>query len=244
MVAALQKKQPWKAESEEAALLFNLFQERVFHPDSYSAAGIYRNEDLSPIFGKFDNKNFARYCQTQANRVNRHEKYGTGLSLNFKRLVKKVRDKYSVLLKKLAPWQEFENSSDEDNDDDYDSKEEKKAKENNSSSESQSDNDESFEEESLSDLVLDHGTGRFEPSIGGGTESLRGATKKNNRATLVDIAPGQNRQQAPVRFPHLLPQASVTERIHGTADCTTGLTAIQYYISKACWSHNNHEWPT
>ena len=65
IMVAPQKKQAWKAESEEAALLFNLFQERVFHPDSYSAAGIYRNEDLNPIFGKFDSKNFGRYCQFQ-----------------------------------------------------------------------------------------------------------------------------------------------------------------------------------
>jgi hypothetical protein len=211
-MVAPQKKQAWKAESEEAALLFNLFQERVFHPDSYSAAGIYRNEDLNPIFGKFDSKNFGRYCQTQANRVNRHEKYGTGLSLNFKRLVKKVREKHLDLLKKLAPWQEFENSSDEEEDDDDNSKEEKKENENNSSSESESDN-ESLEEESLSNLVLD-GTGRFEPSIGGCTESRR--ERKNG----VDNPTLQNRH-SPVRFSPSLPPVPTPKRaaIQHTAPC-------------------------
>jgi hypothetical protein len=221
IMVAPQKKQAWKAESEEAALLFNLFQERAFHPDSYSAAGIYRNEDLNPIFGKFDSKNFGRYCQTQANRVNRHEKYGTGLSLNFKRLVKKVREKHLDLLKKLAPWQEFENSSDEE-DDDYNSKEEKKENENNSSSESQSDN-ETLEEESLSDLVLD-GTGRFEPSIGGGsTESLR------ERKNSVENAPRlQKNRHTPVKFPApLLPPVPAPKRsaIQHTTPCAVQQSA-------------------
>lgn len=42
-------KQKWDPDGEDAGLLFNLFQERIYHPDSYSAAGIYRTEELQPL---------------------------------------------------------------------------------------------------------------------------------------------------------------------------------------------------
>jgi hypothetical protein len=48
----------WSPDGEDAGLLFCLFMDRVFHPDSHSPAAIYRHNLLHPIFGHYEMKNF------------------------------------------------------------------------------------------------------------------------------------------------------------------------------------------
>jgi hypothetical protein len=84
-------KEKWKADGEDAALLFILFSEQIFHPDDFSPAGMYRHELLHPIFGRYDNRRFSRYAMTQANRSKNYKEYGTGLTKNFKMRIQKLR---------------------------------------------------------------------------------------------------------------------------------------------------------
>jgi hypothetical protein len=97
-------KEKWKADGEDAALLFILFSEQTFHPDDFSPAGMYRHELLHPIFGRYDNRRFSRYAMTQANRSKNYKEYGTGLTKNFKMRIQKVKKDKAELLDKLGPW--------------------------------------------------------------------------------------------------------------------------------------------
>jgi len=99
MAAAASEKKQWRSDSVDGALLFILFQDRFYHPDSYSAVEIYDNPLLP--FQVYSRKNFKTYCQTIANRAKCYTKFGTGVSNVFKDNVKEAREKYSDLLQTL-----------------------------------------------------------------------------------------------------------------------------------------------
>ena len=100
------EKKTWKSDSIDGALLFLLFQYRVFDCDSYSAAEIYRHPSLP--FGSYSKKNFSTYCQTAANKAKKFRKNGTGLTAVFKEFVTEAKQKYSDLLQKLREEDEEE----------------------------------------------------------------------------------------------------------------------------------------
>jgi hypothetical protein len=108
-------KQEWKSDSLHGALLFVLFIERIFHPNSYSAAEIFAHPLLP--FRIYSKKNFKTYCQTVANRSIKFERYGTGLTTLLKDLVKDARLDFADLIKKLKQdegFPEYNSESDED----------------------------------------------------------------------------------------------------------------------------------
>jgi len=97
MLSNSKKKQAWKSDSVEGALLFLLFHKRVFNPDDFSAAEIQQD----PLFGfdKFSATTFKRSAQTLANRVKKfEEKNGSGLTKAFKGLIKQAQETHSELL--------------------------------------------------------------------------------------------------------------------------------------------------
>jgi hypothetical protein len=114
MAAAASGKKQWRSDSVDGALLFILFQDRFYHPDSYSAVEIYDNPLLP--FQVYSRKNFKTYCQTIANRAKCYTKFGTGVSNVFKDNVKEAREKYSDLLQTLKLDRD-EGAEDEDEDD-------------------------------------------------------------------------------------------------------------------------------
>ena len=91
------KKQAWKSDSVEGALLFLLIHKRICgDPDDFSASEIQNN----PLYGfdSYSAQTFKRSCQTIANRVKKFEEKGTGLSKHFKEHIKEAKEKYSHLL--------------------------------------------------------------------------------------------------------------------------------------------------
>lgn len=99
-------KSKWDSYGIDGALLFICFQDRIFHPDSYSASEIFRSQEL-PFSKKYSQRNFGTYCQTAANRCKRFERNGTGLTDQLKESIKKARQKYSHLLSNLKSSDPF-----------------------------------------------------------------------------------------------------------------------------------------
>ena len=112
----------WKSDSVDGALLFILFQERVFHPNSFSSAEIYEHPSLNPILKLYSKRKFSTYCTTAANRCIKFERTGTGLSRAFKEFIQDARREYSVLVKKLKEGHDdvFKEEDEEEDDDDDD----------------------------------------------------------------------------------------------------------------------------
>ena len=112
-----QKKESWDCDSVDAGLLFLLFHKRIFHPDSFSASGIYEHPDLRSIWSKYSKKGFNRYCQTQANREVRYRKKGVWSNKKFKNAVAKAANEtYKKLLDSLQPWKDLEEGAEEEDD--------------------------------------------------------------------------------------------------------------------------------
>lgn len=100
------KKESFKSDSLDGALLFLLLSKRIGgHPDDFSAAEIQQN----PLCGfeKYSANTFKRSAQTVANRVKKFEEKGTGLTKQFKELLKQAFDKHSEL---------FDNEEEDDED--------------------------------------------------------------------------------------------------------------------------------
>lgn len=83
------KKEAWKTDSFDGALLFLLLLTRIGgHPDDFSASQIQENPLYD--FNKYSSQTFKRNSQTIANKVKKYEDKGTGLSEEFKRFIGKV----------------------------------------------------------------------------------------------------------------------------------------------------------
>ncbi len=106
----------WKSDSVEGALLFILFIEKIFDPNTFSAVEIH-DHPLLP-FRDYSRKNFQTYATTAANRCLKFQRTGTGLSDSFKELIKAARDQYCDLIGTLK------GDVEEDNDEDYNPDEE------------------------------------------------------------------------------------------------------------------------
>lgn len=108
----------WKSDSVDGALLFILFHERVFHPNSFSSAEIFEHPDLNPILQGYSKRKFPTYCTTAANRCIKFERTGTGLSRVFKEFIQDARGEYSDLIKKLKEDGQNNVLEEEDDEDD------------------------------------------------------------------------------------------------------------------------------
>lgn len=95
-----QKKEAWKSDSIDGALLYILFQDQIEHPDSFAAASIFHHP-LLPYKGKYDGRNFRGYCQTAANKFKKFREFGTGLTDSFRKHIVEAREVYADVLKKL-----------------------------------------------------------------------------------------------------------------------------------------------
>ena len=111
----------WKSDSVDGALLFILFHERVFHPNSFSSAEIYDHPALNPILKQYSRRKFSTYCITAANRCIKFERTGTGLSRAFKEFIQGARQEYPDLIKKLKGGQDNVLAEEEEDDDDDES---------------------------------------------------------------------------------------------------------------------------
>lgn len=94
------KKKSWSSESVDGALLFILFIERIFHPNSYSASEIFHHR-LLPFEKSYSSKSFASYCTTLSNKCIKYERTGTGLTKKLKESIKKARVQYADILRLL-----------------------------------------------------------------------------------------------------------------------------------------------
>lgn len=104
--------QEWKSDSVDGALLFILFIERIFHPNSFSGTEIYDHPSLP--FKNYPRKKFGTYCTTAANRCLKFERTGTGLTKAFKEFIKEARDTYGELINQLKSGEEGVEEEDED----------------------------------------------------------------------------------------------------------------------------------
>ena len=119
-MSAKQKQEAWDCDSVDAALVFLCFHKRIFHPDSFSGAGIYDHPELNPFFAKYSRKGFGRYCQTQANREIKYRKKGVWPNRKFKNSVAKASNEtYKDLLDSLQPWKDLEGEDLEDEAEDF-----------------------------------------------------------------------------------------------------------------------------
>jgi len=101
------KKEQWKTESFDGALLFLLLHKRIGgHPDDFSASELQAN----PLYGfdKYTSQTFKRNSQTVVNKVKKFEEKQTGLTKAFKTFIKKVQTEWAEL---------FEGNSDNDEED-------------------------------------------------------------------------------------------------------------------------------
>ena len=110
--------QVWKSDSVDGAFLFVLFIERIFHPNSFSAAEIFEHPLLHPIFKNYSKRNFGTYCTTAANRCIKYERTGTGLSRAYKEFIADARKKYSYLIEQLTGAADNQEEEDDDDSDD------------------------------------------------------------------------------------------------------------------------------
>lgn len=115
---------PWKSDSVDGALLFILFIDGVFHPNSFSAAEIYEHPHIHPILKHYSKRKFATYCTTAANRCIKFERTGTGLSRAFKEFIREARQKYSDLISKLKGSSDRSEEEEDSDDPSYNEDEE------------------------------------------------------------------------------------------------------------------------
>ena len=107
----------WKSDSVDGALLFILFIERIFHPNSFSAIEIFEHPLLNPILRNYSKRNFGTYCTTAANRCIKFERTGTGLSRAYKEHIAEARKQYSNLIERLKGGAGNQLDDSEDSDD-------------------------------------------------------------------------------------------------------------------------------
>jgi hypothetical protein len=104
----------WKIDSVDGALLFILFVDKIYHPDSYSATEIFDNPKL-PFKDYYSRKNFGTYCQTAANRAKSYNpEKGTGIPKIFKGFVIDARKEFKELLENLKKRSDSEEVEEEE----------------------------------------------------------------------------------------------------------------------------------
>lgn len=88
MEGADKKKETWKSDSHDGALLFLLLHKQIAgHPDDFSPSEL---QDQPFGFDKCSSQTLKRNSQTIANRVKKFEENGTGLTKDFKALIKQI----------------------------------------------------------------------------------------------------------------------------------------------------------
>ena len=97
---AVKGRNKWDPSVVEAGLLFILFLDRVFDPNSYSATEIYQHCDLP--FRCIGKKNFRNYSAVAANRCIKYEQIGSeGLSSKLIDSIKKALSVYAGVIMKM-----------------------------------------------------------------------------------------------------------------------------------------------